>query len=68
MLSRVVLLGGVLREDGQWHLHILKTVQWCVEVEILDIHTHELCIFRAEDTVPYYFGGGEISCPCGELP
>ena len=54
MLFHVLLFAGVLREDGQLHLHVLNTIQWGAKVEILDIHTHELCIFRAEDTVPYY--------------
>jgi len=58
----------MLREDSQWHLHSFKTIHWCAEVEILDIHTREFCIFCAEYTVPYYFGGGEIRCSCGELP
>ena len=36
--------------------HVLITVQWCPNVEVLDVNSHEAHIFSAKDTVSNYLG------------
>ena len=67
MWEQVVLVNDVLREEGEWYSHVFVPVEQSTEVEILDIDSHESCIFSAENTVPNDLGGCEIRCSSCEL-
>ena len=57
----------MLQEEVEWYSHVFVPVERCTEVEILDINSHESCIFSAENTVPNDLGGREVHCSSCEL-
>ncbi len=47
---------------SQVNLHIFRMVHRHVQVEISDVHAHELCIVSRDNTVPYKFSRSNVSC------
>jgi hypothetical protein len=45
----------ILWEKGQWHFHILKPVERCFEVHVLDAGAGKAGTFGADGTVPEEF-------------
>jgi hypothetical protein len=43
------------------NFYVLKSVQGCTEVKVLDVQAHVFSALCAEDTVPHQFGCGEVS-------
>ena len=64
---KVVLVDGGLRKNGDGHFHVLKTVHWCAEIEVLDVEAHILGVFSADDAVPQHLCGREICRACREF-
>lgn len=67
MLVKVVLVDGGLWKNGDGHFHVLKSVHWCAEIEVLDVEAHILGIFSADDAVPQHLCGREICRACCEF-
>ena len=67
MFVKVVLIDGCLQKNGDGHFHVLKTVHWCAEIEVLDVETHISGIFSADDAVPQHLCGREICRACREF-
>jgi hypothetical protein len=55
VLLQVVLFSPLGWEEGEWHFHVLKSIEWGHQIKILDVEAHEFCAFGAEDAVPHQF-------------
>ena len=49
--EEVVLIDDFVRYEGDWHLHVLVSIERRVQVEILEIDTHKFGVGRGENTV-----------------
>ena len=52
----IVLFHNVFGEVAEFEVHIFVAGHWSVEVEIFNIYSHELCIWRRDKTVEKYLG------------
>jgi hypothetical protein len=61
------VVDDILWEKGQWHFHILKPVEGCFEVHVLDVGTSETGTLGADGTVPKEFQRDHVSGAGGEF-
>jgi hypothetical protein len=59
--AEVVVLKAASGDVGNFDPHVLKVVGWSAEVEIFDVHHHELGAWGGDDTVEEKLGSGEAS-------
>jgi hypothetical protein len=57
--AEVVLVKNRFWNQGDRYHHVFIAIHGIVEIEILDVHGHELGVGGGEDTVEEEFGGGE---------
>ena len=50
-VTECVFVDDVLWEEFEFHPEVLIAIHGRHEVEVLDVHSHELCIGRGDDTV-----------------
>lgn len=62
MFGEIVLINCCLRENTEWHFHVLKSVHWCAQVEVLDVQAEISGANCADDAVPHHFRSCEICC------
>ena len=67
VLVKIVLLACPFWKQCQWHLHIFEFVHWCFKVEVTNIEASVSRTLNADDTVPYYVGGGNVCRPGREF-
>ncbi len=61
------MVNDILWKKGQWHFHILKPVEGCFKVHVLDVGTREADTFGADGTVPKEFRRDHVSGMGGEF-
>jgi hypothetical protein len=61
------MLGDVLWEKGEMHLHILIMIEWRIKVHFLDVFTGKTCPLCADCAVPKKFRGNHVSGVGGEF-
>jgi len=57
---KFVFIAEFLGDEADVHLHVLLSIQWCLQVEALDVSSHVLGIWCANDAVPHQFSGSEV--------
>ena len=64
ILIEVVFINDVLRDVSELDACVLGPVQWCVEVEIGEIHCHVFSARCGKGAVDYKFDGLQRCCFC----
>jgi hypothetical protein len=55
MLLQVVLFSCPGWEEQERHFHVLESIKWGRQINILDVKAHEFCAFGAHDAVLHQF-------------
>ena len=63
----LILFSGMCREQCNGHLYVLESIEWGAKVKIVDVDSHELCIFCAENAVPQKFCCCHVRCSCSQF-
>ena len=50
--NKFVMFNDVGRKYCNWHLYVLISIQWCLEVHVLDVGTGKAGTFGADDNIP----------------
>ena len=67
MRVEIILFSDPCGKKVDWDFHVLESVQRCREVEVFNVETHVLGVFRAEHAIPMQLCRCHVGGPCGEL-